>query len=73
MGYPKELVEETKYIPNTKIRIPLRWEEFLQFRYGKYGSWKKPVKNWSTYRDDRGFVFKSVEEIKKEENLKINS
>ncbi len=48
---PLKYMEKTKFLENTKIPIPLNWEQYLRFRFG---NWKIPNTNWNYIHDDGG-------------------
>ena len=47
---PAELVAETVSLPNTKVRVPMRYEEYLELHYGL--TWRVPDTTWDHKTDD---------------------
>jgi hypothetical protein len=48
---PHVYLQDTLFDEKFNAYIPLRWKDYLQFRYG---NWKIPKKDWVFYQDDGG-------------------
>jgi hypothetical protein len=46
---PRALLDGTTALPGVPHRVPARWEEYLQL---KYGTWRVPATEWSFWTDD---------------------
>ncbi|NLZ92643.1 MAG: hypothetical protein GX922_01305 [Firmicutes bacterium] len=52
---PAEFYRQRQFDPDIQAWRPLRWEDYLAYRYG---NWQQPQINWVFYRDDHGIKAK---------------